>query len=100
MTWEGGQARTDLLPGLAYKAEVGDDRESPSYNLLIEKLKARAALVDYNHPNVRVSCPFREHSHLAGRRSVPITTDYDNCLIPVVDARNCGTARPEIYYQA
>jgi UDP-N-acetyl-D-glucosamine dehydrogenase len=105
-----------LLLGLAYKANVDDDRESPSY-ILIEKLEARGALVDYNDPNVPVIRPSREHAHLAGRSSVPITTDYDlilistahdeyqrwdfsACPIPVVDTRNCVKARPALYYRA
>jgi UDP-N-acetyl-D-glucosamine dehydrogenase len=105
-----------LLLGLAYKANVDDDRESPSY-ILIEKLEARGALVDYNDPNVPVIRPSREHAHLAGRASVPITTDYDlilistahdeyqrwdfsACPIPVVDTRNCVKARPPLYYRA
>ena len=105
-----------LLLGLAYKANVDDDRESPSY-VLIEKLEARGALVDYNDPNVPVIRPSREHAHLAGRASVPITTDYDlilistahdeyqrwdfsGCPIPVVDTRNCVRARPALYYRA
>jgi UDP-N-acetyl-D-glucosamine dehydrogenase len=105
-----------LLLGLAYKANVDDDRESPSY-VLIEKLEARGAVVFYNDPNVPVIRPSREHAHLAGRRSVPITTDYDlilistaheeyrqwdfsSCPVPVVDTRNCVTARPPLYYRA
>jgi UDP-N-acetyl-D-glucosamine dehydrogenase len=105
-----------LLLGLAYKANVDDDRESPSY-VLIEKLEARGAVVSYNDPNVPVIRPSREHSHLAGRLSVPITNDYDlilistahdeyrqwdfaNCPIPIVDTRNCVKARPQLYYRA
>jgi UDP-N-acetyl-D-glucosamine dehydrogenase len=105
-----------LLLGLAYKANVDDDRESPSY-VLIEKLEARGAVVDYNDPNVPVIRPTREHVHLVGRLSVPITMDYDlilistahdeyqrldfsDCPIPVVDTRNCVKARPKLYYRA
>jgi UDP-N-acetyl-D-glucosamine dehydrogenase len=105
-----------LLLGLAYKANVDDDRESPSY-VLIEKLEARGASVDYNDPNIPVIRPTREHAHLAGRVSVPITTGYDlilistaheeyqrwdfsDCPIPVVDTRNCVRARPKLYYRA
>jgi UDP-N-acetyl-D-glucosamine dehydrogenase len=105
-----------LLLGLAYKANVDDDRESPSY-VLIEKLEARGAVVSYNDPNVPVIRPSREHGHLAGRLSVEITTDYDlilistahdeyrrwdfsDCPIPVVDTRNCVASRPTFYYRA
>ena len=105
-----------LLLGLAYKADVDDDRESPSY-VLIEKLEARGAVVEYNDPNVPVIRATREHPHLTGRLSVPITTGYDlilistaheeyrrwdfsDCPIPVVDTRNCVKARPKLYYRA
>jgi UDP-N-acetyl-D-glucosamine dehydrogenase len=105
-----------LLLGLAYKANVDDDRESPSY-VLIEKLEARGAVVSYNDPNVPVIRPSREHSHLAGRLSVPISNDFDlilistahdeyrardfsDCPIPVVDTRNCVKSPPVHYYRA
>jgi UDP-N-acetyl-D-glucosamine dehydrogenase len=105
-----------LLLGLAYKANVDDDRESPSY-VLIEKLEARGAVVDYNDPNIPVIRATREHAHLTGRLSVPVTTDHDLILIstaheeyrqwdfsdypiPVVDTRNCVKARPKLYYRA
>jgi UDP-N-acetyl-D-glucosamine dehydrogenase len=105
-----------LLLGLAYKANVDDDRESPSY-VLIEKLEARGAVVEYNDPNIPVIRPTREHAHLTGRLSVPITTGYDlilistaheeyqrwdfsGCPIPVVDTRNCVKVRPKLYYRA
>ena len=50
-----------LLLGLAYKANVDDDRESPSYRLL-EKLEELGAKVDYNDPYVPVIKPTREFS--------------------------------------
>ena len=40
-----------LLLGLAYKPNVDDDRESPSYRL-IDKLDERGASVDYNDPHI------------------------------------------------
>jgi UDP-N-acetyl-D-glucosamine dehydrogenase len=107
-----------LLLGLAYKPDVDDDRESPSY-ILIEKLEARGAKVDYNDPNIPLIRPSREHSHLAGRKSQPVTGNYDLFLIatnhkeyydidfsqygiPVVDSRNCANAksRNANYYKA
>ena len=42
-----------LILGLAYKANVDDDRESPSY-FLMEKLEANGAIVDYNDPYIPV----------------------------------------------
>jgi len=107
-----------LLLGLAYKADVDDDRESPSY-ILIEKLEDKGAKVDYHDPYVPAIRPSREHSHLAGRKSVPIETSCDMLLIstahgpfkthdfsklkvPLVDTRNCVATinRPELYFRA
>jgi len=68
-----------LLLGLAYKADVDDIRESPSL-VLIERLEALGARVDYNDPYVPVIPMTREHGALAGRQSRPIATDYD-CLV-------------------
>jgi UDP-N-acetyl-D-glucosamine dehydrogenase len=69
-----------LLLGLAYKANVDDDRESPSYHL-IEKLEAKGAVVSYNDPYIPVIKPSREFAKYAGRKSVPITAGYDVVLI-------------------
>ncbi len=69
-----------LLLGLAYKANVDDDRESPSYRLM-EKLEELGAKVDYNDPYVPVIKPTREFSKFAGRKSVPVSGKYDLILI-------------------
>jgi UDP-N-acetyl-D-glucosamine dehydrogenase len=69
-----------LLLGLAYKPNVDDDRESPSYRL-IEKLEHFGATVSYNDPYIPTIRPSREYSKYAGRTSVPITGDYDLVLI-------------------
>ena len=58
-----------LVLGLAYKADVDDDRESPSYKLL-DLLAARGAAVAYYDPHVPVIRPTREHSHWAGTKSI------------------------------
>jgi len=58
-----------LVVGLAYKADVDDERESPSY-ILMEMLKHRGAHVDYYDPYVPVIKPTREHAHWAGTKSV------------------------------
>ena len=93
-----------LMLGLAYKANVDDMRESPSFHLW-EKLEAHGAIVDYNDPYLPVVPPSREHSHYAGRKSVEIKKGYDLFLIatnhdeykkidllafntPIVDTRN------------
>lgn len=105
-----------LLLGLAYKPNVDDDRESPSY-VLIKKLEERGAIVDYNDPFVPVIPRTREHAEYAGRKSVEIQDGYDCVLLathhsaysaydfssfqsPLVDTRNCATKRPAKYYQA
>lgn len=102
-----------LIVGLAYKANVDDMRESPSL-ILIEKLEARGAKVEYNDPYVPIVPHTREHDHLAGRKSQPITAEYD-CIviatahqdyngaeiaalgIPVVDSRRLVSPGPNIY---
>ena len=58
-----------LIAGLAYKPNVDDERESPSY-VLMELLSRRGAEVDYYDPYVPVIKPTREHSQWAGKRSV------------------------------
>jgi UDP-N-acetyl-D-glucosamine dehydrogenase len=58
-----------LVLGLAYKPNVDDDRESPSY-ILMDLLTARGALVGYHDPFVPVIRPSREHGHWAGTKSV------------------------------
>ena len=59
-----------LILGLAYKPNVDDDRESPSYHLM-ELLKQRGAEIAYYDPHVPVIRPSREHSHWAGTKSIP-----------------------------
>ena len=58
-----------LVLGLAYKPNVDDERESPSY-VLMELLKERGAEVAFHDPYVPVIRPTREHSHWAGTKSV------------------------------
>ncbi len=58
-----------LIVGLAYKPNVDDDRESPSY-VLMDLLKARGAEIAYHDPYVPVIGSTREHSHWAGLQSV------------------------------
>jgi UDP-N-acetyl-D-glucosamine dehydrogenase len=106
-----------LLLGLAYKPNVDDDRESPSY-ILMEKLEHMGAIVDYHDPHVPVIPMTREHAKYAGRKSVAEITDSYDCLLlathheayktfdfstfnsPMVDTRNCITKRPGRYYPA
>src|SRR5271170_1360955 len=58
-----------VILGLAYKPNVDDDRESPSY-VLLDLLKARGAEVAYHDPYVPIIHVTREHPHWVGTRSV------------------------------
>jgi UDP-N-acetyl-D-glucosamine dehydrogenase len=58
-----------LILGLAYKANVDDERESPSY-LLMSLLADRGAEVEYYDPYVPVIKPTREHPQWAGKKSL------------------------------
>lgn len=71
-----------LMLGLAYKKNVDDARESPSWRL-IELLEERGADVDYHDPFIPVVPRSREHGHLQGRRSVSLdgVGDYDAVLL-------------------
>jgi UDP-N-acetyl-D-glucosamine dehydrogenase len=81
-----------LVAGLAYKPNVDDDRESPSYRLM-ELLKERGAEVSYYDPHVPVIRPSREHSAWAGQRSIiwnrAVLESFDLVLISTAhDAMN------------
>jgi UDP-N-acetyl-D-glucosamine dehydrogenase len=73
-----------LVLGLAYKPNVDDERESPSY-VLMEMLQARGAKVAYYDPYVPIIRPTREHAHWTGTKSVEwkrdIISGYDLVLI-------------------
>lgn len=73
-----------LLLGLAYKPNVDDERESPSY-VLMNLLSERGAEVDYHDSYVPVIKPTREHSHWTGKESVSwereTISSYDLVLI-------------------
>jgi UDP-N-acetyl-D-glucosamine dehydrogenase len=83
-----------LVLGLAYKANVDDDRESPSYHLL-DLLKRRGASVSYYDPHVPVIRPSREHSAWAGTKSVT----WDKETLSSFDAIIIATAHDGVNYQ-
>jgi len=83
-----------LLLGLAYKANVDDDRESPGYQLM-DLLTAAGAQVAYHDPHVPVIRPSREHSAWAGARSVP----WDRATISGFDVVLISTAHEAVDYQ-
>lgn len=105
-----------LILGLAYKANVDDDRESPTYHIM-EKLEERGALVSYNDPFVPSVKPSREFSKYAGRKSVPISNAFDLIIVstahdeyrkmdltgfntPILDTRNLIAGGKPLVYRA
>jgi UDP-N-acetyl-D-glucosamine dehydrogenase len=103
-----------LLLGLAYKSNVDDYRESPSFRLM-EKLEELGAIVSYNDPYIPVIGMTREYAKFAGRTSAAISANYDliiivtahdeykslnipNLKVPVLDTRNViQPASPWLY---
>jgi UDP-N-acetyl-D-glucosamine dehydrogenase len=83
-----------LLLGLAYKPDVDDERESPSY-VLLNLLQERGAEVAYYDPHVPVIRPTREHSHWTGLRSI----DWDHHAIESFDAVIIATHHQAVNYQ-
>lgn len=72
-----------LLLGLAYKANVDDMRESPTFALL-DGFKRLGAEVAYHDPHVPVVGPTREHMDWAGHRSLDWTPDHlraQDCVV-------------------
>jgi len=105
-----------LILGLAYKANVDDDRESPSYSL-IEKLESKGAIIEYNDPFIPVIRKIRNHSKLLGKKSVKISDNYDLIIIstphdvykeldipslnkPIVDTRNLIQKKSNLIFKA
>ncbi len=83
-----------LILGLAYKPDVDDERESPSYTLM-ELLKSRGAEVAYHDPHVPVIRPTREHARWAGARSV----DWNRETLRTFDAVVIATQHQAVNYQ-
>jgi UDP-N-acetyl-D-glucosamine dehydrogenase len=61
-----------LLLGLAYKANVDDMRESPTFALM-DRFKELGATVHFHDPHVPVVGPTREHMDWAGKESLDWT---------------------------
>jgi UDP-N-acetyl-D-glucosamine dehydrogenase len=83
-----------LILGLAYKPNVDDERESPSYRIM-ELLKERGAEVAYYDPHVPIIRPTREHPHWAGIKSVI----WDQSTISGFDVVVIATAHSSVNYQ-
>jgi UDP-N-acetyl-D-glucosamine dehydrogenase len=83
-----------LVLGLAYKPNVDDERESPSYRIM-ELLRQRGAEVAYHDPHVPIIRPTREHPHWAGTKSV----NWDQATIAGFDVVVIATAHASVNYQ-
>lgn len=105
-----------LILGLAYKANVDDDRESPSY-ILMEKLEEKGGKVEYNDPFVPFIRQTREHSNFVGKKSAPVSEEYDLIIIstshddyriidltkldvPILDTRNFVKQKHPLVFKA
>jgi UDP-N-acetyl-D-glucosamine dehydrogenase len=73
-----------LVLGLAYKPDVDDVRESPSFEL-ITRLRDLGGIVDYNDPHVPQTHPMRHYPELPTLRSVELSpaalATYDCVLV-------------------
>lgn len=72
--------------GVAYKKDVDDPRESPSF-VLMELLLARGAALSYNDPHVP-ELPAMRHHHLPPMSSEPLTAEFLSSQDCVVIATN------------
>ena len=83
-----------LILGLAYKANVDDMRESPTF-ILLDSLKKRGAEVAYYDPFIPVIRPTREHAHWTGMESVK----WNQQTVSGFDAVLIATAHKDVNYQ-
>ena len=83
-----------LLLGLAYKPDVDDMRESPTFALL-DLLKNRGAEVAYHDSHIPVIRPTRERGHWTGTKSV----EWNEKTVRSFDAVLIATAHKAVNYQ-
>lgn len=73
-----------LLLGLAYKSNVDDMRESPTFDFL-DRFSSLGAAVDYYDPHIPEISPTREHARWKGLRSVEwseqILRSFDSVVV-------------------
>lgn len=102
-----------LVVGLAYKSNVDDMRESPSFTLM-DLMEEKGASIDYYDPHIEEIGPTREHMNWKGKRSIDwvdsdlskydlaiISTDHSavdyekliQCECLIVDTRNALAKR-------
>jgi UDP-N-acetyl-D-glucosamine dehydrogenase len=83
-----------LLVGLAYKADVDDMRESPTF-VLLDKIKALGAEIEYYDPYVSEIGPTREHAKWQGKHSIK----WNEQIIRSFDAAVIVTAHSTVNYE-
>ncbi len=82
-----------LILGLAYKSNVDDTRESPSFEL-IELLTEEGACIDYYDPHVDTIPKIRKYPELSGKKSV----DWNEESIREFDMVLISTAHNSVNY--
>ena len=82
-----------LIVGLAYKPNVDDERESPSYALM-QLLAERGADVAFYDPYVPMIKPTREHPQFAGRKSA----EWNRATIAAFDLVLIATNHSSVNY--
>ena len=79
-----------LIMGLAYKPNVDDMRESPTFKLF-DLLRAQGAEIGFYDPHVPVITPTREHAEYTGWKSIewnqPEVSSFDLVLISTNHAK-------------
>ena len=74
------------LLGVAYKKDVDDPRESPSFELM-KLLMERGAVISYNDPHIPRLPPMRHHD-VPELESQPLTPEYlseQDCILIATD---------------
>ena len=83
-----------LILGLAYKSNVDDTRESPSFKL-IELLLEEGAIIDYYDPHVDKIPKNRKYPELSGKKSA----EWNEETIRSFDLVLVSTAHDSVNYQ-
>jgi UDP-N-acetyl-D-glucosamine dehydrogenase len=82
-----------LVLGIAYKKDIDDPRESPSFEL-IHLLLERGAIVHYHDPHILVAPSMRSWSDLPAMESQPLT----KALLNAQDAVLIATDHSSVDY--
>ena len=73
--------------GVAYKKDVDDERESPSFELM-DRLAQRGAIVTYSDPHIPEIKQKRQWPHMAGMKSQTLTAEFlasQDCVVIATD---------------